>query len=78
MKEGETKKVVREGYGKIAQKDLCCHGPATFCCASQELVRDIRDAPLYGGQIESRTLWVRILYKVRWWVVGQSERDEYS
>jgi arsenite methyltransferase len=41
MKEEEIKKVVREGYGKIAQKDLSCCGPATSCCGSQELVQDI-------------------------------------
>jgi arsenite methyltransferase len=41
MREAEIKKVVREGYGKIAQKDLSCCAPATSCCGSQDLVQDI-------------------------------------
>jgi len=41
MKEEEVKKVVREGYGKIAQKNLPCCAPASSCCGSQDLVQDI-------------------------------------
>jgi SAM-dependent methyltransferase len=41
MKEEEVKKVVREGYGKIAQKNLSCCAPASSCCGSQDLVQDI-------------------------------------
>ena len=41
MKEEEIKKVVREGYGKIAQKDLSCCAPASSCCGSQDFVQDI-------------------------------------
>lgn len=41
MKEEEIKKVVREGYGKIAQKGGSCCAPASSCCGSQELVTDI-------------------------------------
>jgi ubiquinone/menaquinone biosynthesis C-methylase UbiE len=41
MKEEEIKKVVREGYGKIAQKNLSCCAPASSCCGSQDLVQDI-------------------------------------
>ncbi len=32
MKEEEIKKAVREGYGKVAQKNVSCCGPATSCC----------------------------------------------
>lgn len=41
MKEEEIKKVVREGYGKIAQKDLSCCAPANSCCGSPDLVQGI-------------------------------------
>ena len=41
MKEAEIKKVVREGYGKIAQKDLSGCGPVSSCCGSQDMVQDI-------------------------------------
>jgi arsenite methyltransferase len=41
MKEEEIKKVVREGYGKIAQKNLSCCAPASSCCGSPNLVQDI-------------------------------------
>lgn len=41
MKEAEIKKVVREGYGKIAQKVLSGCGPVSSCCGSQDLVQNI-------------------------------------
>ena len=41
MKEEEIKKVVREGYGKIAQKDLSCCAPANSCCGSTDVVQGI-------------------------------------
>jgi SAM-dependent methyltransferase len=41
MKEEEIKKVVREGYGKIARKNLSCCAPASSCCGNQDLVQDI-------------------------------------
>jgi len=41
MKEEEIKKVVREGYGKIAQKGGSCCAPANSCCGSQGRAQDI-------------------------------------
>ena len=41
MKEEEIKKVVREGYGKIAQKDLSCCAPANSCCGNPDVVQGI-------------------------------------
>jgi len=41
MKEEEIKKVVREGYGKIAQKDLSCCPPTPSCCGGPGLVQEI-------------------------------------
>jgi len=41
MKEEDVKKVVREGYGKIAEKNLSCCAPASSCCGSQDFVQDI-------------------------------------
>ncbi len=40
MKEEEIKKVVREGYGKIAEKKLSCCAPASSCCGSQDSVQE--------------------------------------
>lgn len=34
MKQEEIKKVVREGYGKIARKEGSCCAPASSCCGS--------------------------------------------
>ena len=42
MKEEETKKVVREGYAKIAKEGSPCCGPASSCCGSTtDLTQDI-------------------------------------
>ena len=41
MKEEEIKKVVREGYGKIAQKKLSCCAPASSCGGKEDFVQDI-------------------------------------
>jgi arsenite methyltransferase len=41
MKEEEIKKAVREGYGRIAQKNRSCCAPAGSCCGSQDFVQDI-------------------------------------
>jgi arsenite methyltransferase len=40
-KEAEVKKMVREGYGKIAQKNLSCCSPVSSCCGSDGLIQDI-------------------------------------
>jgi len=41
MKEEEIKKVVREGYGKIAQKKLSCCAPASSCGGKEDFVQDM-------------------------------------
>ena len=41
MKEEETRKVVREGYAKVAKKEASCCAPADTCCGSTDLVQDI-------------------------------------
>ena len=50
MKEEEIKKVVREGYGKIAQKDLSCCAPAKSCCGSTDLVEGISKQVGYSDE----------------------------
>ncbi|MGB2856940.1 MAG: methyltransferase domain-containing protein, partial [Dehalococcoidia bacterium] len=42
MKEEEIRKVVREGYARIARQDSnpCC-APTTSCCGGTDLARDI-------------------------------------
>ena len=41
MKEAEIKKVVREGYAKIAKKEGSCCAPTSSCCGSVDLAQDI-------------------------------------
>jgi len=41
MKEEETRKVVREGYAKVAKKEASCCVPADTCCGSTDLAQDI-------------------------------------
>ena len=50
MKEEEIKKVVREGYGKIAQKNLSCCAPAKACCGSTDLVEGISKQVGYSDE----------------------------
>ena len=41
MKKDETKKIVREGYAKVAtQKSSCC-GPVNSCCGTADAAQDI-------------------------------------
>ena len=40
-KEEEIKKVVREGYAKIANQDSPCCAPVSSCCGSTDLAQDI-------------------------------------
>ncbi|HEY87671.1 MAG TPA: arsenite methyltransferase [Dehalococcoidia bacterium] len=40
-KEEEIKKVVREGYAKIAKQDSPCCTPVSSCCGSTDLAQDI-------------------------------------
>jgi len=41
MEKEEIKKVVREGYAKIAKQDNSCCGPVNSCCGSTDLAQDI-------------------------------------
>ena len=41
MEDNQIKKVVREGYAKIAQQDSSCCSPASSCCCSTNLAQDI-------------------------------------
>ncbi len=41
MDKEETKKVVREGYAKIAKQDSSCCAPAKSCCGSTDLAQEI-------------------------------------
>ncbi len=50
MKEEEIKKVVREGYGKIAKKEGSCCAPASSCCGNQNQAQDISKRIGYSDQ----------------------------
>ena len=41
MKEKEVKKVVREGYARIAKQGSSCCGPVNSCCGSTDLAQSI-------------------------------------
>ena len=41
MKEEEAKKVVRDGYAKIAKQGSCCCKPVISCCGGTDLAQDI-------------------------------------
>lgn len=41
MEKEEIRKVVREGYGKIAKQDSSCCAPVKSCCGSTDLAQDI-------------------------------------
>ena len=41
MKEEEIKKIVRDGYAKIAREGSCCCQPVTSCCGGTELAQNI-------------------------------------
>ena len=41
MRKEEIKKVVREGYARIAKQDSPCCAPTNSCCASTDLAKDI-------------------------------------
>jgi len=41
MREEDTKKVVREGYAKIAKQGSSCCGPVSSCCGSTDLAQSI-------------------------------------
>jgi arsenite methyltransferase len=41
MKQKDIKKIVKEGYAKIARQSGSCCGPASSCCGSVDLAQDI-------------------------------------
>ena len=41
MEDKQIKKVVREGYAKIAKQDSSCCAPVNSCCGSTDLAQDI-------------------------------------
>ena len=41
MKEEEIKRVVREGYAKVAKKESSCCAPVSPCCGGTDLAQDI-------------------------------------
>ena len=41
MDKEETRKVVREGYAKIAKQNSSCCAPAKSCCGSTDLAQGI-------------------------------------
>ena len=41
MEDGKIKKVVREGYAKIAEQSGSCCAPVNSCCGSTDLAQDI-------------------------------------
>ena len=43
MNKKEIKKVVKEGYVKIATKSIFCCAPFNSCCGSTYVVRDISE-----------------------------------
>lgn len=49
MKQEEIKKVVREGYAKIAKKQIPCCAPLTPCCGTNKVV-DISRMVGYGDE----------------------------
>jgi SAM-dependent methyltransferase len=41
MKKEETKKIVREGYAKVATQSSSCCGPVNSCCGTTDAAQDI-------------------------------------
>jgi len=50
MKKDEVKKTVRQGYAKIAKKDISCCTPTNSCCGSASLAEDISKEIGYTDQ----------------------------
>ena len=50
MKEAEIKKVVREGYAKIAKRECSCCTPASPCCGGADPAQDISKAIGYSDE----------------------------
>ncbi|MCK5023278.1 MAG: methyltransferase domain-containing protein, partial [Candidatus Aenigmarchaeota archaeon] len=41
MKKEDTKKIVRDGYAKVALQGSSCCGPSSSCCSTSDMVKDI-------------------------------------
>ena len=53
MKDKKIKKVVREGYARIAKQDSSCCIPVNSCCGSTDLAQDISKKIGYtGGELK--------------------------
>jgi len=50
MKETEIKKVVREGYAKIAKQDSSCCAPVVSCCGNTDLAQNISKSVGYAEE----------------------------
>ena len=50
MREEEIKKVVREGYAKIAKKESSCCAPTSSCCGSTDLAQSISKTMGYSDE----------------------------
>ena len=50
MEDKQIKKVVREGYAKIAKQGSSCCAPANSCCGSTDLAQDISKSKGYTGE----------------------------
>jgi SAM-dependent methyltransferase len=50
MKDGKIKKVVREGYAKIAKQSSSCCAPVNSCCGSTDLVQNISKSIGYAEE----------------------------
>jgi len=50
MKEEKIKKIVKEGYGKIAKQDSSCCAPVDSCCGGPDLAEDISRKIGYGEE----------------------------
>ncbi|MCX9012108.1 MAG: arsenite methyltransferase [Candidatus Methanoperedens sp.] len=50
MKEEDVKKVVREGYARIARKESSCCAPITNCCGNASRAEDISRMIGYGDE----------------------------
>ena len=50
MEKGKIRKVVREGYAKIAKQNSSCCGPVTSCCGSGHPAKDISKSIGYSEE----------------------------
>lgn len=50
MKKEETKKIVREGYAKVAMQGSSCCGPADSCCGTTDISKDLSKTIGYSDE----------------------------